>query len=649
MTVRGHLTALVRDAAFGTALVALRVVLMAHSAWMMGDAIVRTLYRMFISRQNLLEWRTASDAHKSDPNGVWRYYRQMYGAVVIAIIGLAIPVVADSTGTFVAFFFAVFWIGSPAFAWLISRSAETEDRLRVTDADRVALRTVARRTWAYFETFVTAEHNMLPPDNFQETPQPVVAQRTSPTNVGVYLLSVVSARDFGWISLADAARRIEATMSTLEKMQRHRGHLFNWYDTKTLKPLLPLYVSSVDSGNLAGHLLAVAAACADWAEAPAVHLQGDFDGILDCLTVLDESLSSLPDDRRQLRPLRQRLLDRIVGMRRAVHTIKTQPEMASIRTINLTVQASEVRKLAIAIDTEAGSAASGVLAQWASRLEATCEAHVQDAHSDDQSVAALRKLLVETGERARRYRLRDGFLVPVQHAAQAAVDRLPRRAAPDRRELLRPAGLGSAADQPVRHRQGRPADRALVQARPADRRDRLPGRADVVVGLDVRVSDAAAGDEGAARRHPQPDQPPDHQAADPVRPLQAYSVGHLGSRLQRPRPRTDLPVHQFRRARPRAEARPGAQHRDCALCDGACRAVHAGRGGRQSRPAEAARRARPLRLLRRRRLHAAARAGRQQPGGGAELHGASPGHVDRRRWPMPCSRAACATASTATR
>jgi cyclic beta-1,2-glucan synthetase len=402
-TARGHFTALARDAAFGTALVALRVVLMAHSAWMMGDAIVRTLYRVFVSRLYLLEWRTASQAQKSGDNSLGAYYRLMYGAVVIAFVGLVIPVAADSTGAFVGFFFFLFWAGSPAFAWLISRSAETEDRLRVSPEDTAALRTVARRTWAYFETFVTAEHNHLPPDNFQETPQPVVAPRTSPTNIGVYLLSIVSARDFGWISLADATQRINATMTTVEKMERHRGHLFNWYETTALRPLYPLYVSSVDSGNLAGHLVAVAAACTEWAEAPSVHLQGDFDGILDCVTILEESLAELPDDRRQLRPLRQRLHDRIVGMRRAVETIKTQPEMASIRTINLTVQASEVRKLAVAIDTEAKSARSTVLADWAARLAATCEAHVQDAHGDDSSVAALRKSLQALSQRCRQY------------------------------------------------------------------------------------------------------------------------------------------------------------------------------------------------------------------------------------------------------
>ena len=402
-TPRGHFSALARDTVFGTALVALKVLLMAHLAWMMGDAIIRTFYRLFVSRQNLLEWRTASQAAKTGGSDISAYYSMMYGAVIIGVVGLAIPVLADSTGAFVAFFFAIFWIGSPAVACWISRSAETEDRLRISAADVHTLRTVARRTWHYFETFVTAEHHNLPPDNFQESPAPVVAPRTSPTNIGVYLLSVVSARDFGWISLSDAITRIDATMTTIESMPRDRGHLYNWYDTTTLKPLYPLYISAVDSGNLAGHLVAVAASCAEWAEAPSVHLQGDFEGILDTVTILDESLEDLPDDRRQLRPLRQRLADRLDGMRRAVMTIKAQPEMASIRTINLAILAGEIRKLATAIHTEAASPKSDVIADWAARLEATCEAHVHDSHNDESAVAALRAKLLAMRERCRRY------------------------------------------------------------------------------------------------------------------------------------------------------------------------------------------------------------------------------------------------------
>ncbi|WP_442578108.1 GH36-type glycosyl hydrolase domain-containing protein [Mesorhizobium sp. ASY16-5R] len=402
-TARGHFNALFRDAAFGTAMVALKVVLMAHSAWMMGDAIIRTLYRLFVSRKHMLEWRTASQAHKSGDNTLTSYYRMMYGAVVIAVVGLVIPVAADSTGAFVAFFFAIFWAGSPAFAWLISRSAETEDRLRVSKADRKALRVVARRTWAYFEAHVTAEQHMLPPDNFQETPLPLVAPRTSPTNVGVYLLSVVSARDFGWISLSEAVTRIDQTMTTIEGMERFKGHLYNWYETNTLRPLYPLYISAVDSGNLAGHLIAVAAACNEWAEAPSVHLQGEFDGLLDTVTILEETLDDLPDDRRQLRPLRQRLRDRIEGVRRAVETIKGQPEMASIRTINLTVLAGEIRKLAAAMHAEVGSEKSVILSDWAEKLFATCEAHVHDAHSDDRAVETLRAKLIELRDRTRKF------------------------------------------------------------------------------------------------------------------------------------------------------------------------------------------------------------------------------------------------------
>ncbi|ODT55363.1 MAG: protein ndvB [Methylobacterium sp. SCN 67-24] len=408
-TPRGHFSAIARDLAFGTAMVALKVVLMAHLAWMMGDAIIRTLYRLFVSRKNLLEWRTASQAHKSGGNDLAAYYRMMYGAVVIAILGLVPPVMADSTGAFVAFAFAIFWGGSPAFAWLISRSAETEDRLHVRPWHVHTLRTVARRTWHYFETFVTPEQNYLPPDNFQENPTGVIATRTSPTNIGVYLLSVVSARDFGWISLADAVTRIDQTVTTIEKMERFRGHLYNWYDTTNLRPLYPLYVSSVDSGNLAGHLVAVAAACSEWAEAPSVHLQGDFEGILDIVSIIEESLADLPDDRRQLRPLRQRLNDRVDGMRRAVETIKAQPEMASIRTINLAVLSGEIRKLAGAIHTEAGSSRSEVLADWARSLEITCEAHVQDAHVDDQSVAALRAKLFELRDRTRQFAFEMNF------------------------------------------------------------------------------------------------------------------------------------------------------------------------------------------------------------------------------------------------
>ncbi len=122
----------------------------------------------------------------------------------------------------------------------------------LADTDARALRLIARRTWRFFETFVTANDHMLPPDNFQEEPQPVLAHRTSPTNLGLYLLSVVAACDFGWLGKIETAERMEATLGTMNGLERFRGHFYNWYDTHDLRPLEPKYISSVDSGNLAG-------------------------------------------------------------------------------------------------------------------------------------------------------------------------------------------------------------------------------------------------------------------------------------------------------------------------------------------------------------------------------------------------------------
>ncbi|TWH30752.1 MULTISPECIES: glucoamylase family protein [unclassified Aminobacter] len=402
--IKAHFASLGRDISFSSALVASKIILMAHQASSYADAIVRTLYRLFVSRKQLLEWRTASSvARSASGKGLIGHYFQMSGAVPVALIAAVIPLLGGTTGAWIAAFFALMWVGSPAFAWFVSQSAETEDRLVVQPDDKAFLRDAARRTWLYFETFVTEEHNMLPPDNFQEVPQPVVAARTSPTNIGMYLLSTVAARDFGWISLNETADRLDRTLATMEKMERYRGHLFNWYETRTLKPLHPLYISSVDSGNLAGHLIAVAAACDAWTHALAAHLQGDFEGIIDVTRILEEKLERLPDDRRLLRPLRHRLAERIEGMRRAVNTIRSEPETAAIRTINLTVLAADIVRLARGLDEEIGSPASQELSLWAGKLEKVCEAHLNDSHTAGNGTPRLREKLASLRDRARQF------------------------------------------------------------------------------------------------------------------------------------------------------------------------------------------------------------------------------------------------------
>ena len=154
----------------------------------------------------------------------------------------------------------------------------------MSDADTKALRRTARRTWRFFETFVTSADNMLPPDNFQDDPTPAIAHRTSPTNLGLYLLSVVSARDFGWIGIDQAIERLEATLATMSGLLRFRGHFYNWYDTAICaRSILGTY-PSVDSGNLAGHLIALANACREWRDRP-FEAQRRLDGVADALDI----------------------------------------------------------------------------------------------------------------------------------------------------------------------------------------------------------------------------------------------------------------------------------------------------------------------------------------------------------------------------
>ena len=631
ITARGHLNALWRETALASAQVALRIVLLAHSAWLMGDAIVRTLYRLNLSNRDLLEWRTALQAHKSGDNTIIGYYRTMYGAVVIGLAGLAIPLAAGSSGAGVALIFALFWTGSPAFAWLISRSAETEDRLIVAEADKATLRAYGRRTWLYFETFVTSEHNMLPPDNFQETPVPIVANRTSPTNIGVYLLSVISARDFGWISLVEATDRLAATLATVEKLPAFRGHLYNWYETTTLAPLSPRYVSSVDSGNLAGHLIAVAAACNEWATAPAAFLEGDFHGLLDVVMILEQSLTAVPDDRRQLRPLRQRLRERVSGIRRAIDTVRSEPETAAIRTINLVVLAGEIRKLAAAIHQETQSDHSSDLARWAMKLEATAEAHVSDSHFDENAIERVRERLENLREAARmlafrmdfsfllrqdRNLLSIGYRVDERQLDESCYDLLASEA------RLTSLFAIAKGDVPTNHwfRLGRP----IVEIGFSGALMSWAGSMFEYLMPPLVMKEPQGGilnqtSHLIIKRQIQ------------LRPLEGHSVGHLGSRLQRPRPRDDLPVHEFRRARARPETRPGAKHRHCALCDHARRAVQAARGRPEPGGPAQDRRARTLRLLRIRRLHAEPRAGGRRPCRRRQLHGPPSGHVGRFR------------------
>jgi cyclic beta-1,2-glucan synthetase len=294
-SLRSHFRAVASDFRLAFLQSLLIIALLAHQAWLMGDAIARTLFRLFISRRNLLEWTPAAQATIGREATTFAYYRWMWGAV---LTGLVAPVAAWVSGDqtwLLAAPFGALWVVSPAIARWVSRPSTEKAAARPTTEDARALRLVARRTWRFFETFAAAEDNGLPPDNFQEDPAPVVAHRTSPTNVGLYLLSTASAHDFGWAGLTDTIERLEVTLATMDKLARYRGHFYNWYDTRDLRPLDPQYVSSVDSGNLAGHLVALANACDEWGQLSA---SNRLQGICDALDILAEEIDGLRDRRR---------------------------------------------------------------------------------------------------------------------------------------------------------------------------------------------------------------------------------------------------------------------------------------------------------------------------------------------------------------
>ncbi len=232
------------------------------------DAIGRALYRMGVSHRHLLQWTTAEAAQaqaKTDFLGVLGQHR---AEPVVALSLLAALLWAGTPTPGLAVALCLLWAASPLWTWWVSRTQTTDEDAQLPDTEQLYLAGVARDTWRFFERCVGPQDRHLPPDNLQSTPHDMVAHRTSPTNIGLYLLSVACARQFGWIGTQDLLARLEATHNSLLTLQRHRGHFMNWYDTQSGEPLLPMYVSTVDSGNLSGHLLAVAQACRELASAP---------------------------------------------------------------------------------------------------------------------------------------------------------------------------------------------------------------------------------------------------------------------------------------------------------------------------------------------------------------------------------------------
>lgn len=236
-------------------------------AYLMLDAIIRTLYRLLISKKNLLEWQSAADVEVKLGRRLKDFIATMWAGSAISLLILFLAFNISMSIGILSIPSCMLWFLSPLIAYIISLDNNLQN-LEVGREERIFLREISRKTWAYFEDFVSAEDNWLGPDNYQEDPLNGVAHRTSPTNMGMGLISNLIAHDLGYIGIIDTVDRIEKTMTSMEDMPTYKGHFYNWYDTKTKAPLYPRYVSTVDSGNLVGYLWVIAQALEEYLSNP---------------------------------------------------------------------------------------------------------------------------------------------------------------------------------------------------------------------------------------------------------------------------------------------------------------------------------------------------------------------------------------------
>ena len=252
------------------------------------DAIARVGYRRLISRRDLLQW-TAQATHWSAARRQPLFVASLaLGSLFSVIAGVAIwrfmPASLPQAAPWL-----LLWLLSPLLGWLLNLRPALEQRAQpLPETDRRFLRTVARRTWRYFSTFVNAKTSWLPPDNYQVAHQNRLAMRTSPTNIGLWLTSALGAHDAGYLTINQVVEKLASSMATIGRLQRHEGHLLNWYDIQTLAPLEPRYVSTVDSGNLLGALWALEQGLAELLHAPLLEGRA-FAGLADTGDILMQS------------------------------------------------------------------------------------------------------------------------------------------------------------------------------------------------------------------------------------------------------------------------------------------------------------------------------------------------------------------------
>lgn len=265
------------------------------------DAVGTSLVRRVFTHRRLLQWTSHAVAERGHARGFGEYVSRMWLASALSLviaIGLAF---VDSRGLLLAAPLFLLWFLAPSIAYSISQPIQTPTK-PLPDAARAQLRATARRIWRFYEDFAGEQDHWLPPDNYQVEPGPVVAHRTSPTNIGFLLLSTIAAYDFGYVERAEFVERVEQVFHTLDQMERRHGHFINWYDTLTLQPLHPVYISTVDSGNLAASLVTLKQTCLEIMHTPRDSARV-WNGLVDTLDVLDDTLARVADI--DVKPLRR--------------------------------------------------------------------------------------------------------------------------------------------------------------------------------------------------------------------------------------------------------------------------------------------------------------------------------------------------------
>ncbi|WP_305821728.1 GH36-type glycosyl hydrolase domain-containing protein [Massilia brevitalea] len=265
MLWRQHLANWWRGARNALSHAVMRTAFLPHEAWYSLDAIARSSWRMLVSRRRLLEWKAPSLARSSlDLEANWR---NMWFAPTLAVGTALLLTFAHPFALFAAAPLLLLWFLSPILAWWVSLPAVRRTP-RMSEAQTLFLARIARRTWSFFETQAGPQHNWLPPDSLQEHPHTMVTPRTSPGAIGLGLLASLAAWDFGFIPASALLARVRAGFDSMALLERHRGHFYTGYDTRTLAPLQPTYISTADSGNLAGHLLTLAVGLEQLADQP---------------------------------------------------------------------------------------------------------------------------------------------------------------------------------------------------------------------------------------------------------------------------------------------------------------------------------------------------------------------------------------------